>query len=148
MAFAAQAGESDALFEARLQDIKDKSIALAQYRGKPLIVNFWARWCAPCREEIPEFINLRDSHPGKFEMIGIGLEEDVVAVRQFAEKFKINYPLYLGREQAIPLMQALGNKRGGLPYTVVIDRQGRVIYSKTGLMRKIDLDQAAELALK
>jgi thiol-disulfide isomerase/thioredoxin len=139
---------SQPLFAATLSDMNDKPVALERFKGKPLIVNFWARWCAPCREEIPELREFRQHHQGKIEVIGIGLEDEAAPVREFAKKLGMNYPVFLGKEQAIPLMQALGNRKGGLPYTLAIDASGQVVSSKMGLLKKADLDGFAKLLLK
>lgn len=134
------------LFSVTLHDLDNQPARLANYKGKPLIVNFWARWCAPCREEIPEFIRLQEEQRGKLEILGIALEDDAAAVREFARQYHINYPLFLAREKGMALMQAVDNQRGGLPFTVVINRQGKVVYSQMGRMRRSDLDKAAALA--
>jgi thiol-disulfide isomerase/thioredoxin len=136
------------LFAASLNDLDDKPVALERYRGKPLIVNFWARWCGPCRVEIPELIAIRQAHKGKLEVLGIGIEDKADAAKEFARAYEMNYPVFVAREKGIPLMQALGNTKGGLPFTIVIDRNGQVVQKKMGIMKKADLDAAAELALK
>ena len=136
------------LFSVGLRDVDGQPVTLARHQGKPLIVNFWARWCAPCREEIPELVRLRETRRGQLEVVGIGIESDPAAVRAFAHQYGITYPLLLGAEHGIPLMRQLGNSRGGLPYTVAVDRHGRIVYSKLGLMRKADLEAAATLAVK
>jgi thiol-disulfide isomerase/thioredoxin len=136
------------LFAATLNDLDDKPVALERYRGKPLIVNFWARWCAPCRVEIPELIAIRKAHKGKLEVLGIGIEDKADAAKEFAKAYEMDYPVFVAREKGIPLMQALGNTKGGLPFTIVIDRNGQVVQKKMGIMKKADLDAAAELALK
>jgi len=136
------------LFEATLNDLDDKPVALERYRGKPLIVNFWARWCGPCRVEIPELIAIRQAHKGKLEVLGIGIEDKADAAKEFARAYEMDYPVFVARDKGIPLMQALGNTKGGLPFTVVIDRNGQVVQKKMGIMKKADLEAAAELALK
>ena len=136
------------LFAATLNDLDDKPVALERYRGKPLIVNFWARWCGPCRVEIPELIAIRRANKGKLEVLGIGIEDKADAAKEFAKAYEMNYPVFVAREKGIPLMQALGNTKGGLPFTIVIDRSGQVVQKKMGIMKKADLDAAAELALK
>lgn len=136
------------LFASSLHDLNDKPVALAKFRGKPLIVNFWARWCAPCRAEIPELIEFRKQHQGKIEVLGIGIEDEAGPARAFAELTGMNYPAFVAKEKGIPLMRALANTKSGLPYTLYIDRHGQVIGKKYGLLRKADLDAAAVQLLK
>ena len=136
------------LFADTLNDLDDKPVALEGYRGKPLIVNFWARWCGPCRVEIPELIAIRRANKGKLEVLGIGIEDKADAAKEFAKAYEMDYPVFVARDKGIPLMQALGNTKGGLPFTIVIDRNGQVVQKKMGIMKKADLDAAAELALK
>jgi thiol-disulfide isomerase/thioredoxin len=138
---------SAALFAATLSDLDDKPVALERFKGKPLIVNFWARWCGPCRAEIPELVRVRNANKGKLEVLGIGIEDKAEPAKEFAKAYDMDYPAFIAKAQGIPLMQSLGNTRGGLPYTVVIDRNGKVVQKKMGLMRKADLDAAAELAI-
>ena len=136
------------LFAASLWDTEDRPAALERYRGQPLVVNFWARWCGPCRQEIPELIQLRKAARGKIEVIGIGLEDKPDAVKEFAKAYDMDYPLLLAKDKGIDLMRALGNTLAGLPFTLVIDREGRVISKKLGVLKKADLDAAATALLK
>jgi len=136
------------LFTATLNDLDDKPVALSRYKGKPLVVNFWARWCGPCRAEIPELISFRAQHKGKIEVLGIGIEDKAEPAKDFAKAYEINYPVFVAKEKGIPLMQALGNNKGGLPYTLFIDRNGQVIEKKMGQIRKADLDAVTERLLK
>ena len=136
------------LFAATLNDLDDKPVALERYRGKPLIVNFWARWCGPCRVEIPELIAIRKAHKGKLEVLGIGIEDKAEPAKEFAKAYEMDYPVFVAKEKGIPLMQALANTKVALPFTLVIDRNGQVVQKKLGVMKKADLEAAAELALK
>lgn len=138
---------SAAFFKAVLTSPEARPAGMGKYRGKPLIVNFWARWCPPCRAEIPELNAFAKQHAGKINVVGIGIEDDPAAVKTFAREFPINYPVYLAREQSHALMTALGNSNGGLPYTLFIDRNGKVLGYKLGMLRKADLDQAASFLL-
>ncbi|MFZ2269479.1 MAG: TlpA disulfide reductase family protein [Azonexus sp.] len=139
---------SEALFASTLTDLNDKPVALERYRGKPLVVNFWARWCAPCRQEIPELASFAKTHKGKIEVLGIGIEDKAEPVREFADKYKMNYTVLIAGDKGIPLMQNLGNNVGGLPFTLFIDRSGKVVDRKVGILKKADLDAAAPQLLK
>ena len=136
------------LFAATLNDLDDKPVALERYKGKPLIVNFWARWCGPCRAEIPELIKFRNAHKGKVEVLGIGIEDKAEPAKEFAKAYDMDYPVFVAKDQGIPLMQALGNTKGGLPYTLFIDRHGNVIQRKMGVVRKPDFDSVQEALFK
>lgn len=136
------------LFAATLNDLDDKPVALERYKGKPLIVNFWARWCGPCRAEIPELIKFRNTHKGKVEVLGIGIEDKAEPAKEFAKAYDMDYPVFVAKEQGIPLMQALGNTKAGLPYTLFIDRHGNVIQRKMGVVRKPDFDSVQEALFK
>lgn len=136
------------LFAATLNDLDDKPVALERYKGKPLIVNFWARWCGPCRAEIPELIKFRNAHKGKVEVLGIGIEDKAEPAKEFAKAYDMDYPVFVAKEQGISLMQALGNTKAGLPYTLFIDRHGNVIQRKMGVVRKPDFDSVQEALFK
>ena len=142
----AQEVSSAPLFAATLPDLDDKPVALERYKGKPLVVNFWARWCGPCRAEIPELIKFRQAHKGKIEVLGIGIEDKAEPAKEFAKAYDMDYPVFVAKEQGIPLMKELGNTKAGLPYTLFIDRNGQVISKKMGTVKKPDLD-AIEAAL-
>lgn len=122
---------------------------LKRWQGQPLIVNFWARWCGPCRKEIPELIELRQSHRGKgLEVLGIALEDKPESVRDFAKAYDMDYPILLAANQGFPLMKALGNSKLGLPFTVAIDRRGQVVMVKMGVIGGAELAAAAAAALR
>ena len=136
------------LFAATLNDLDDKPVALERYKGKPLVVNFWARWCGPCRAEIPELLKFRSTHKGKVEILGIGIEDKAEPAKDFAKAYDMDYPVFVAKDKGIPLMQDLGNTKGGLPYTLFIDRNGQVVQKKMGVLRKADFDAVQEALLK
>jgi thiol-disulfide isomerase/thioredoxin len=141
------APHSSVLFAAPLIDLESQAVTLAAYRGKPLIVNFWARWCGPCKVEIPELVSLQKRNTG-VEVLGLNLESNAPTVRDFAFAYDINYPIFLTKEPGLALMQALGNSKTVLPFTVVINRHGTIVSSHIGAMTREKLDAAVQLALK
>lgn len=145
----AESTSAEPLFAATLADSQDKPVALATLKGRPLVVNFWARWCGPCRQEIPDLVRERARLKGQgLEVIGIAIEDKPEPVREFAKAYEMDYPIFIAKDQGIPLMQALGNSRAGLPYTLVLDRQGKVVASKLGPMSKDEMAAAFAAALK
>ena len=87
LAVAQDMPSSAPLYAATLNDLDDKPVALERYKGKPLVVNFWARWCGPCRAEIPELIKFRNAHKGKIEVLGIGIEDKAEPAKEFAKAY-------------------------------------------------------------
>ena len=123
-----------------LPDADGHEQALAQWRGKVLVVNFWATWCAPCREEMPQFVatQARDGAKG-VQFVGIAVD-DVDKVRVFAREIGLNYPTLIGGYGAIELSRTLGNDLAALPFTIVLDREGRVVHTQLGPLRAAKLD--------
>ena len=133
-----------ALFAESMDDAKGQRQALAQWKGKALVVNFWAPWCAPCVEEMPELDQLaKDTAKNNITIIGIGIDT-AANVAQVAEKFKISYPLYVSGLRGTELARDFGNASGGLPYTVLIGPDGQV--RKTYLGRLKFKELKADLA--
>lgn len=146
---AAEGIDTAALFSASLTGLDGQPVAMERFRGRPLIVNFWARWCAPCREEIPELVRLHAAQGDDgIEVIGVAVEDQVDGVRDFATANDMRYPVVLAARQGIPLMKALGNVQAGMPFTVYIGRDGQPLGSKLGIVRRADLEAAAQALLK
>lgn len=120
------------LMAASLPDLDGKPQALAQWRGKVMVVNFWATWCSPCLKEIPEFVRMQEKL-GKqgLQFVGIAVDNPV-NVREFAIKYRMNYPVLIGEMDAIELARAAGNELGGLPFTVIVDRKGQLLGTELG----------------
>lgn len=128
------------LLELTLPDANGQPQALRQWRGDVMVVNYWATWCAPCREEMPAFVRLQQKYAANgVRFIGIGIDSpDKIAA--FAGKTPINYPLLIGAIDAVNLTTGLGNDAQGLPFTVLLDRQGRVVATRLGLYPEATLD--------
>jgi len=137
----AQRRDGSALLALVLPDADGHPQPLSQWRGKVLVVNFWATWCAPCREEMPQFVaaQSRDGAKG-VQFVGIAVD-DVHKVRAFSNDIKLNYPALIGGYGAIELSKALGNELSALPFTIVLDRDGRVAHTQLGPLKPAKLDR-------
>jgi thiol-disulfide isomerase/thioredoxin len=125
----------DKLFQQSLNDLQGAPQSLAKWRGKPLVVNFWATWCAPCVQEMPELSELAHLDGGKtFNVIGIGIDSPS-NMNEFAAKLKIAYPLYVAGMGGTELSREFGNSAGGLPYTVLIGADGLVRKTYLGKLK-------------
>lgn len=136
---APQAGE--ALFAAAFPDSLGQTYPLSPWRGKPLVVNFWATWCPPCREEMPELARLAE----KYRATGLGVvgiaSDDADEVRVFARQHSVSYPLLAGNFEAANLAASLGNSQSVLPYTVLIDPSGRIAQRYLGRLDMLKLER-------
>ena len=104
-----------------LQGLDGRPLNLAEYRGKVVLLNFWATWCEPCRHEIPEFVQLQNNTRG-LQVLGISLDDTAEPVRTFYSEFKMNYPVAVGDA---PLAERYGGILG-LPVSFLIGCDGRV----------------------
>lgn len=111
------------------------------WAGKVLVLNFWATWCGPCRQETPLFIQIQRELGGRgVQFVGIAID-DPVAVEQFSTKLGINYPILVGADDAIDLAKKLGNHLQGLPFTAVLDRSGKLAWVHAGEIKREALEQ-------
>jgi thiol-disulfide isomerase/thioredoxin len=134
-AASAPATPSGALFAQSMNDASGASHALGRWKGKPLVVNFWAPWCAPCVQEMPELDQLAMASAAQgINVIGIGIDSPA-NIAAFATKLKISYPLYVAGMSGTDLARQFGNSNGGLPYTVLIGADGAVIKTYLGKLK-------------
>ena len=119
-------GESKLAPDFSLTDLDGRKLNLADYKGKVVLLDFWATWCGPCRTEIPHFVEMQNKYgPDGFQVIGISMDDDAKPVREFYQQYKLNYPVAVGDDK-------LADRYGGvlgLPVNFIIDREGR-IYAK------------------
>jgi thiol-disulfide isomerase/thioredoxin len=139
----ARSGAAD-LLASSFPDLSGRARRMAEWQGTPLLVNFWATWCAPCREEIP-LLNGAAQRPGprRVQVVGIALD-NAANIGEFSKSVKIEYPVLLGGSLALDLMRALGNKGGALPFSVLVDRHGRLAGRKLGAYTAAELRGALD----
>jgi thiol-disulfide isomerase/thioredoxin len=124
-----------------LSDINGVQVSSADFDGRALLINFWATWCVPCVEEMPMLSNLHQRYAERdFQVVGIALDDPEKA-SQFARLLGISYPVLVGTTDAILVGRQYGNRAGMLPYSVLIDRQGRVQWTYLGALHKEDLEK-------
>ena len=138
-------GPVDSLYAQSMNDAAGTPHALSQWKGKAMVVNFWAPWCAPCVKEMPELAALAtDSAAKNINVIGIGIDSPT-NIAEFAAKVKVTYPLYVAGMSGTDLSRAFGNTSGSLPYTVLIGADGRVRKTYLGQLKfdQLKADMAA-----
>ena len=129
------------LYSATFHDLQGRDQSLGQFEGKVVVLNFWATWCAPCREEMPAFSRLQSKWAAQgVQFVGIS-NEDAARVMPFAKRLGVTYPLWIGDDLVGELSRRLGNGAGVLPHTVLIDRTGNVLETKVGAYPEQDLDK-------
>jgi thiol-disulfide isomerase/thioredoxin len=129
------------LFAATFPDENGKPQSLQQYAGKTVVLNFWATWCEPCREEMPELSALHDANKDKnVVVLGVAVD-DVAAISEFVKETKVSYPLFAAEMQGMEIASNLGNDKSVLPYTVIIQADGSVAKTYFGRISKALLEK-------
>ena len=122
-----------------LKDINGRIVRLSDYKGRVVLINFWATWCPPCRAEMPDLVRLQREHAKRgLQIIGITYPpESKARVRRFARSLKVNYPIILGTSQ----IKDRFSSEGILPLTVVINRDGKVNDIISGILLREEFDE-------
>ena len=127
-----------------LPDTSGSEHDIGEWDGKVLVINFWATWCPPCRKEMPAFIELQDEFADQgLQFIGVAID-DADKVKDFMDTYGVNYPMLLGDLAAIEIAKQYGNRFGALPYTVIVDREGKIVFTRRGELEKHE----AEIEIK
>lgn len=133
----------DAFYGASFKDLKDQPASFGQFKGKVVVIYFWATWCVPCRVETPNLMKLNDAYKGKGKdvtVIGLALDNGD-KVRDFVKELNITYPIFYGGRDAVQLGKALGNDQSAIPFTVVIGKDGKLIHTFKGDMQNSELEK-------
>ena len=132
---------ASSIVESPLTDLDGSVRYLKEWRGKVLLVNFWATWCAPCRVEIPLIQRARAHYQDRdFEVVGVAIDEQKL-VQDFRDEMGIKYPLLLAGDDAIDLLIDFGNEVGALPHTAILSASGDIVATHTGPLTAEQLDQ-------
>ena len=134
------------LFASEFIDSQGHRQVLSQWRGKILVINFWATWCAPCRDEMPDFSRLQKKYAARdVQFVGIAIEaREMLAA--FSARNTMSYPLLAGGHEAIELSRSLGNTVGGIPHTVILGRHGEPLLSHSGRLPATELEALLDVS--
>jgi len=124
-----------------LPEIDGKMRSLKEWRGKVIVLNFWATWCPPCREEIPVFIALQKKYGAdSLQVIGVATSDNKTSVMLYRQSAGINYPILMGNDDTMDLAAKYGDRMNSLPYSVIINRSGSIAVRKLGAFTETELE--------
>lgn len=139
--------ETAVLFAQSFNDANGDLQPMDQWQGRLLVVNFWATWCAPCIEEMPDLQNVQVEYAARgVTTVGIAID-NASAVKRFRDEQNVGLPLLVAGAAGTELVRQLGNASGALPYTVLVDRSGIVVQSKLGRLHESELRAWLDAAL-
>ena len=120
--------------EFSLPDIDGNVRSIKEWDGKYIVLNFWATWCPPCQKEIPDFIEMQKKyHANNLQFVGVAIDDEEI-VRRFTLEKGINYPSLIAEVAGIDIAKQYGNRTGALPFSVIIDPSGQVVFQHAGIL--------------
>lgn len=135
------------LYRLTLPDAEGRPVALDTLRRQPAVLNFWATWCPPCVEEMPELSGIGEEFRARqLQVIGIGIDS-ASNIGEFSRKTPMRYPLLVAGNSGLELVRRLGNTAGALPFTVVVARDGTVTWRTLGRFKTAELRAAIDRVL-
>lgn len=135
----------DAPLDFTLKDMNGVDVNLASFKGKVILLNFWATWCGPCRQEIPDLVELQTQYPDDLVVLGFSVDDPVEKLRPYAAEFKMNYPVLVGNGRE-DVQEAYG-PIWGIPISVVIGRDGKIYKKHSGIASKEQFEQEIKALL-
>lgn len=143
-----QPSQAQVLLDARFNALNGGEVSLKTWQNKIIVLNFWATWCPPCREEMPELSKMQDQYKDQ-NLVIVGLStEDLDTTKNFIAEQPVSYPILAGDMQAMTFAETLGNNQSILPYTVVIDEKGQLVKTFFGRVNQALLEKTILPLLK
>jgi cytochrome c biogenesis protein CcmG/thiol:disulfide interchange protein DsbE len=141
----AVAAGKDAPLHFTLKDMNGADVRLATFKGKVILLNFWATWCGPCKAEIPSLVELQSEYGEDLVVLGFSVDDTVEKMRPYAAEYKVNYPLLVGNGRD-DVQEAFGPLYG-IPVSVIIDRQGKIAKKHSGIASKAQFEREIKALL-
>ena len=122
-----------------VKDMNGANVKLSSYKGKIILLNFWATWCEPCKEEIPDLITLQDQYKDDIVVLGFSIDDSAEKLREYAARYEMNYPVLVGAGHE-NIQEAYG-PMWGVPVTVIIGRDGRIAKKQSGIRTRAQFER-------
>jgi thiol-disulfide isomerase/thioredoxin len=141
----AQATGKNAPLHFTLKDMNGADVKLASFKGKVILLNFWATWCGPCKAEIPSLVELQEKYADDLVVLGFSVDDTVDKMKPYAAQYKINYPLLVGNGRE-DVQEAFG-PLFGIPVSVIIGRDGKIAKKHSGIATKSQFEREIKALL-
>src|SRR5262245_40551949 len=128
-----------------LQDMNGASVDLASFKGRIVLINFWATWCGPCRAEIPSLVELQDKYHDDLTILGVSIDDPADKLKPYAAEFRLNYPVLVGNGHQD--MQDAFGPLFGIPVSVLVGRDGRIALKHSGIATKEQFEREIKALL-